>query len=536
MDDPALFAANNAAARVSATSRSRPAIPSVAITITDAAAEAAAQAVIFDPVTEETTLLTRLRTTTRRQITNTCTQFAAAIRKGESRSGLKVLVEYARELLKEARDINNRLLEGAEPEEFDRQHEAHTRYVQQVKAVELELQRYLASHAHLPQSIRDNHPPPEPARHFPQQSSQQQHGQSQQDEHQIRTSLHGSQHPLARSQVATRTQRQTEAQQRANAAQLDLQEAERALQSLHVEEDGDYSSFAESGNNDAVNRWCQDNRQWEAARETYPQHPEAPDDWIDMYSLGLLRPPIRMESGSNSAVRAELPDFGGKALEWFAWIDLFRALVHDTSKAAGEKFSILKRHLRGDCLDVFYGLGGGEAAYIQALVILKENYSRRDVMRAAHIQALEKLEIHKNDPASFKRYAKKLQLNDRLACNAGRGSGLETRRLNQFGTWLCNHATAYQNAYSIAADQLKGATGRTRDKQHSRSNKTSTEMRDNDSYTSGNSYCFKCKGSHKLEDCQLFKDLTIRRLHHALLHDQSKDADQSARPATARTG
>ncbi|KAI9554965.1 hypothetical protein GHT06_020249 [Daphnia sinensis] len=395
-----------------------------------------------------------------------------SIRKGESQSGLKALVEYARELLKEARDINNRLLEGAEPKEFDRQHEAHTRYVQQVKAVETELQRYLASHAHLPPSIRGSHPPPEPA----------------------------SQHPLSGSQLATLTPRQTEAQQRANAAQLDLQEAERALQSLQVEEDGDRN------------------------------------DWIDMYRLGLLRPPVRMEPGSNSAVRAELPDFGGKALEWFAWTDLFRALVHDTSKAAGEKFAILKRHLRGDCLDVVYGLGGGEAAYIQALVRLKENYGRRDVMRAAHIQALEKLEIHKNDPTSFKRYAEKvrthlfdltrigetaaadiiericfkLQLNDRLAWNADRGSGLETRGLNQFGTWLCNRAAAYQNAYSIAADQLNGATGRTRDKQNSRTNKTSTETRDNGSYTSGNSYCFKCEGSHKLEDCQLFKDLTIK--------------------------
>ncbi|KAI9558395.1 hypothetical protein GHT06_015175 [Daphnia sinensis] len=127
MDDQARFAANNAAARIAATSRSRPVSPPVDKTITDAAVEAAAQAVVFDPVTTEVAQLTRLRTTTRRQTTNTCTQLATAIRKGESRSGLKSLVEYVTELLKEARDIdNNRLLEGAEPEEFDRQHEAHT--------------------------------------------------------------------------------------------------------------------------------------------------------------------------------------------------------------------------------------------------------------------------------------------------------------------------------------------------------------------------------------------------------------------------
>lgn len=101
-----------------------------------------------------------------------------------------------------------------------------------------------------------------------------------------------------------------------------------------MKEDGDRSSFSEFCDNDAVNIWCQDNRQWGAAREAYPHLPEAPDDWIDMYRLGLLRPLIRMESGSHSAVLAELYDYGKKALEWFAWIELFRTLVHDTSKAA----------------------------------------------------------------------------------------------------------------------------------------------------------------------------------------------------------
>lgn len=122
-------------------------------------------------------------------------------------------------------------------------------------------------------------------------------------------------------------------------------------------EDGDSSLFAEFCNNDAVYRWCQDNRQGGAARETYPHHSEAPDDWIDMYRLSLLHPPIRMECGSHSTVRAELPDFGRKALVWFAWIDLFRALDYDTSKAGGKRSPILKRRLRGDCLDLVYGLG-----------------------------------------------------------------------------------------------------------------------------------------------------------------------------------
>ena len=48
-----------------------------------------------------------------------------------------------------------------------------------------------------------------------------------------------------------------------------------------------------------------------------------------------------------------------------------------------------------------------------------------------------------------------LQLNDRLAWNDGRESGLEYRTLNEFSSWLCNRAIDYLNPYTIAAEQLK---------------------------------------------------------------------------------
>lgn len=79
-----------------------------------------------------------------------------------------------------------------------------------------------------------------------------------------------------------------------------------------------------------------------------------------------------MASVSHSAVRAELPDFGGKALECFVWIDLFCAFFHAKSKASGEKFSILMKHLCCDYLDLVYGLGGGESDYSQTLGRLKK--------------------------------------------------------------------------------------------------------------------------------------------------------------------
>ena len=204
---------------------------------------------------------------------------------------------------------------------------------------------------------------------------------------------------------------------------------------------------------------------------------EAPDDWIDLYSAGLLLP-VHSEFSSRSAVSAKLDVFHGKALEWFAWIDLFHALVHDTPKTAGEKLALLKHYLKGECLDVVYGLGGGESAYKQALVRLKEAYGRRDVMRAAHIAAIERLEF-KNEPRVFKRFAERvrthlfdlsrigdasstdiiekvcLRLNqqDRLDWNKGRRGRLEFRSLNDFGTWIGERASLYQNIYAIAAEQ-----------------------------------------------------------------------------------
>ncbi len=77
-------------------------------------------------------------------------------------------------------------------------------------------------------------------------------------------------------------------------------------------------------------------------------------------------------------------------------------------KITRRKLALLHRYVRGDCLDVIHGVGGGEGAYIEALVRLKESCGRRDVMRATHIQTIENLEL-KNDPAILKRYAEKVR-------------------------------------------------------------------------------------------------------------------------------
>jgi hypothetical protein len=157
------------------------------------------------------------------------------------------------------------------------------------------------------------------------------------------------------------------------------------------------------------------------------------------------------------------------------------------------------------------------------------------VKRAAHLQAIEKLEL-KNDPAVFKRYAEKirthffdlsrigetatadliekvclrLQLHDRLAWNDGRKGGLETRSLNAFGIWLCDRAAAYQNAYSIAADQLQSTPKPVRFA--ARTNQVSSKQHAGPSTHSKpatRNFCFKCEGEHKLETCGDFKNLSV---------------------------
>ena len=57
--------------------------------------------------------------------------------------------------------------------------------------------------------------------------------------------------------------------------------------------------------------------------------------------------------------------------------------------------------------------------------------------------------------ANIDKISLKLQLQDRLAWNEERGFGLETRSLNECGSWLCNRASAYQNAHSLAESHSK---------------------------------------------------------------------------------
>ena len=283
---------------------------------------------------------------------------------------------------------------------------------------------------------------------------------------------------------------------------------------------------------------------------------DAPDEWIELYYLGKEPPHHYSKSNRHSSVRAELDLFCGLSVEWFTYIEMFYHLVHHTDKAPGEKLSLLKKSLRGDCAHVVHGLGGGEAAYKEALKRLKEEYGNREVMKAAYLQSLDLL-VPPRDQSGFKKYAEavrthlfeltrigetghasiidrvaqKLSFNDRLAWNEGKHGRLEFRPMNHFGAWLCSRASAYQNACTIAANQIIGASkpqphhskhfttrpsshhpsevGRKHARTNHGSSRPTKEKKATDIEDKRPPVCFKCEADHRLESCPKFKELSV---------------------------
>uniref|UniRef100_A0A5S6QAK1 Peptidase aspartic putative domain-containing protein n=1 Tax=Trichuris muris TaxID=70415 RepID=A0A5S6QAK1_TRIMR len=258
----------------------------------------------------------------------------------------------------------------------------------------------------------------------------------------------------------------------------------------------------------------------------------APDQWIDEYVTGRAIPNVGYDDGRHrSTVRTELDSYDGTASQWFARIDLFKALVYDTAMSPGEELAILRNSLKGDCRDIVYALGGGEDTYKEALRSLKARCGRRDVIRAAHLQALYKLDPV-GTPSQMLRFAEgvrthlfdpsrtgemtntdivdclvgKLSIQDQLACHemCQRDSG--PLSLPTFGHWLCSRAAAYQNAYELAAEQssnitkeVPGKISRNQARSH-----TMTSRKDRDQWT-----CHCCTGSHSLGACMDFKRLKV---------------------------
>ena len=93
---------------------------------------------------------------------------------------------------------------------------------------------------------------------------------------------------------------------------------------------------------------------------------EVTDECIDRYLQGRATP-RPTEGKGNSIVKINLPTYDGSPLQWYTWIDLFKALIQDTNISAAEKLAVIKGQLRGRCALAVQSVGGGENAYKEAL-------------------------------------------------------------------------------------------------------------------------------------------------------------------------
>jgi len=275
-----------------------------------------------------------------------------------------------------------------------------------------------------------------------------------------------------------------------------------------------------------------------------------PDDWIDEYVNGHGQQQVWKRSGISS-VSVSLPIYQGEILLYFAFLDMFHSLVHCSDISPAEKLALFKSHLRGQSLDAVKHLSGGEDAYKEALRRFKRTCGRKDVMRLAHMMAVDRLEFRRGDNDSFVQFAEeirshlfeldrlgerdhvsliekicfKLSQSDRQAWNEGRRDNLEWRSIEQFGEWLCTRAASYLNVYALAQAQVPGRQDKNNNSSYYQSLKPNRDKprfhaQSNAIASSGSNtpksggkkapFCFKCdKDGHRLIDCDLFKRMKV---------------------------
>ncbi len=135
-----------------------------------------------------------------------------------------------------------------------------------------------------------------------------------------------------------------------------------------------------------------------------------PDEWLGDFINGFeVEEQPASEQYRGGAVRVELATFDGSPLEWFSWIGIFKALVHDARRSPDEKLAILRCHLKGECFDVVAKPGGGVDAYKEALKKLQGTRGRRIVLRTAHLKMLDQLDPGMGEPMALERFPEKVR-------------------------------------------------------------------------------------------------------------------------------
>ncbi|XP_057379669.1 uncharacterized protein LOC130701908 [Daphnia carinata] len=457
---------------------------------------------VANPLTPE--VLAKLegdRTVTRRRITTICREVESIIDANGSIGSLKVMLTKIRTLLSTHEQLSEILIAHSTSEDdTDKQFQAQLKYLRKVEDVADAIKAYRVSQNDVTSSTASSAASVKSSR-----SSQ-------------RGPLSETEKKLKELDEEKRRKKLEfeQANERAKQAKQELDRVEMELENLDVDEwklrhpgspveDG-------AGGRTKVEDW------FRTLSPSQPTESQAPDGWIEDYLADRVEVSTQRSTKFKSA---DLEFYGGDPIDWFCWIDLFKVLVHETPKSPGEKLTILKGHLTGECQMTVKTLGGGEPAYKEALKRLKQSFGRRDVLRVAHLQALERLE-RGNNATAFQRFAdrvrahlfdlsrigetaqpdiiekicRKLAQPDRLAWNDKKPYGAsETRSLEEFADWLCQRAAAYQTPTRSSPNQAQNPERRI----EPRVDRTKRRFR----------FRKKCKGQHRLTDCPAFQKLAV---------------------------
>ena len=483
----------------------------------------------------------KLRGNARRCITNTCKFITKTIEERGSRTLVSESLKEATEAYNLTKSLNASLTDAvADPVQFDKQDGIQKHYLKLIKNADDEVDAYLKSRVgDKASTVAQSH-----------RSDSSSSEDSEEEKEKALKAEKRRKRIEKNRQAAIKEAAEAEAlfiAAKAKIADADQEEKEveeetKSVKSKHSKPRSSSASHREEDYNSKVSRW-------DTTIPKAPVEETSPDSWIDDYVLKGTEPkaPVGRDR-SSSSVKHTLSVFSGKSIHWFTYIDEIRTWIHETNKSPGEKLSLVKASLRGNALLSVEGYGADESAYKFALTTLKQQFGRRDVMKLAHLSELESLSYNKNDSSAFHQFANqvrvhlfslsrigetynasiiekicgKLNPQDLLDWNMKKGFELETRTLNEFGTWLCIRSAAYQNAYSIAEEQRKGDRSTGRDRRHTtgRAHQLSAIAEDEHvknaakdpvkTYEKRKAICFQChQDSHRLPDCKEFKALSL---------------------------
>ena len=496
------------------------------------------------------------QTRLRQKVTLTCNAVTKAIKVDKSRTGAKAMFKRANQYYGDLDTLNDDIMALLDSQEnVDDQHRKHLVYASKIDDVEEELMQYLTSRDGEEESVCN----------FPLQNTATDSARLEAE----RQMLADAEERAREAREKAETYRESMEELRKLQEQADQEEAEalKAVNDLKLNPQAVPVTVGPLGGPHVLQRtgqWVYRQQHHATALPINEPEFEAPDDWIQRYLDGVEEPLESHLTGCQS-LKSPLPEpFTGIALHWFNWAETFYSSVHHTRKPISEKLTLLKKSLAGSCSH--YVMGAGESAYREGLKRLRDEFGKRDVMRAALCEALKNVQLPSGNPTGFKkasmiirahlfelsqigetqnsdiinRICQRLQLADRLAWNEGKGLGLELRTLNVFGEWLCNRADAYQNVFSTAYEQGSGAhkfgasssrhhsSGGGKGGHHVRTHKTAAAAASNatprpaaaKSTTKKAPYCFKCEGAHRIEECDTFKKMPFaERQAFAIRHN-----------------